>query len=257
VTSVLLIDPQFGAHGLGLVEPLIPGARTWPASTVNSIMALVQAEDALTGIRAETAPARTMVARAAGCNTAARLLTDGIAARVLLIDPVSTSTADDGFGRASRVDRHFFERLAEAKKTAPDPSDAAVLMDPLFKRGRLPEAAYELAARGLSRRPEIRARLEASLRAVEELRQPYDERRWPPAAVEPDFDWLTNLREQPSGSATVWLSHDAEGHPPAAQRDYLATALPAVDVVAQPWEEYDFMADPAPLAAALRNWLAG
>ncbi|GAA2179497.1 hypothetical protein GCM10009785_06340 [Brooklawnia cerclae] len=256
--ALMLIDPQFGVHGLGLLESALPDARTWPAATISSMRALPQAYDALAGIRAEGVPPRVVVARAAGCNTGSRLLADGIVTRVLLIDPVATSTADGGFSEADRTDSQLLarlEQLANGAPIEPDPEALAIWTDPLIKRGFLPETAYGVLVRGMSRRPEAHAKLEAALRAVEKPRQPYDEQRWPPMQPEPGFDWLADLRDAPPGAATIWLSHDNVGRPPTARQAYLTASLPNVETVIQPWDELDFFVDPAPLAAAIREWL--
>ena len=258
MNSLLLVDPQLGPDGIGMLADHVPGAVADPASRVHSVLALAQAADALDRIHVAADPVpQVLAARAAGCNVAARLLVTQEVERVLLVDPISAFTRDVGLRDADRADSRLAERLAAGPEEEADPRDVAVWLDPQIDEGIFPDAAYELMARGLSRRPDVRERLERALRATEIPRQPYDDRRWrPDREVEEQLDWLANAREASAGKVTIWLSRDASGRLPAARRDYLVNALPNAAVVVQPWEEYEFMVDPEPFATALREWLA-
>ena len=257
MSSLLLVDPQLGRYGLGALADQVPGAIADPVSVVHSVLALAQAADVLNRIQVAVDPVPSVVAaRAIGCSVVARLLVTHKVDRILLIDPGSAFTRDVGFHEARQIDMRLAERLAAGLQKEADPRDVAIWLDPQIGEGRFPEAAYELMARGLSRRPEVREPLEQALRATELPRQPYDDRRWRPGPeVAEQLDWLANLREAASSEVTIWLSRDAGGRPPSAQRDYLANTLSGAAIVEQPWEEYYFMADPTALATAVRDWL--
>ncbi len=257
MSSLIIIDPQLGPYGLGSLAELLAGATADSAATVHSILAMAQAIEVADRLqRTRDLLPGNVATRGAGCNVAAYLLAMNEVRRVLLIDPVPTFTRDWGFNKASRTDTHFVERIVAAAEAEPDLEAIKVWSDPEVDEGRLPDSAYGLMASEMSRRPEVRERLEQALRATEVPRQPYDDQRLRPSLkAEEELDWLANVRGVEPASVTIWLSHDARGNAPQAQQGYLLNALPGVSVVVQPWEHYDFLVDPKPVAAALHDWL--
>ncbi|WIY82514.1 hypothetical protein [Propionimicrobium sp. PCR01-08-3] len=261
MNSLLLVDPQLGRWGLGVLSEHLPDAIVAPVAAVNSILALAQAADSLKLIKSElpSIPA-IVIARGTGCSVAARFAADHDVNKALLIDPISTSTRDEGFHVVNNADTRRLERIADglANPAEPAQADVDVWTDPRIAEGVFPDEAYELLARGLSDRQDVRDRIEQAWRECESKRQPYDDARWTPTPESiQELDWLASAREANPGTVTIWLSHDAEGRPPSEQVKYLARELPVSTVVEQPWEEYDFMVDPQPLADAISDWLVG
>lgn len=251
-----MVDPQLGAIGLGLIEAHLTGARTWPAATINTAIALAQANSVLQDLRAQRSFIDALIGRAAGCDVAARMLADGRTSHILLIDPLGTSTRDAAFHLAERRDRGTKDPGEMARYAQPNSEADAVWSDPLLIEGRLPEKAYELLARGMSRNPTVRTRVTAALSEAEAARQPYDDRCWAPSSsLTSELDWISNLQNAPEGVATIWLSRDAEGRPPNHRQAHLEKVLPHVEVVAHAWEEYDFLVAPDQLAAEVQSWL--
>lgn len=254
-TSTLLIDPQFGELGLGALAHLLPAASSWPAASVRTMAGLAQAQQVLDEIRAADAATQTVVALGAGCNTAAALLAaDDQVRRVLLIDPLPVLSVDPGLQEAMRAANPL---PAQPATTAFDGWPTEVFDDPTMAEGRWPDGAYDWLAGTMSSRPEAQQRLAAALRTVEAPRQPYQDRALAPSAEQAQhLDWFANARRAPAGAVTIWLSSDAKGGQRGALRDHLTSQLPGAKTVLQPWAAFDFMADPAPLAAAIEAWLA-
>ena len=251
MTDLLLVDPQLGEYGLGALG--LQNALTLPAVTVKTAMAVPQAMAALREIRESSRLAPTVVGRAAGCNVVARLLSDGLVDRVLLIDPIATSTEDEGLHAANRADSRQPDP-EQLKGLQRNPEFDAILSDLAIAAGTLPDNAYELLARGMSNRPSVQEKLACALREVEKPRQPYDDRKWLTDVPTADkLDWLADLANVPAGTATVWLSQRNQ-NPLGNTHDYLLQRLPNVQVEMQPWDEYDFIDDPRELKAAISQW---
>jgi|GEM_PF-3748571 len=97
--TTLLIDIQLGPGSLGEVARRMGDAVAWPASTVPTIVAVMEAAQVLADVRADGRSWDAVVGLGYGCGPAAALVRDGAVGRAVLIDPPPMFAHND-FGLA-------------------------------------------------------------------------------------------------------------------------------------------------------------
>lgn len=84
--ATLLVDIQLGQGSLGEVARRMDDAVAWPASTVPTIVAVMEAAQVLEDVRADGREWDAVVGLGYGCGPAAALVRDGAVGRAVLID---------------------------------------------------------------------------------------------------------------------------------------------------------------------------
>lgn len=97
--ATLLVDTQLGQGSLGEIARVLGDAVAWPASTVPTIVAVMEAAQVLQDLRADGRDWDAAVGLGFGCGPVGALVRDGRIGRAVLIDPPSMLVKND-FGLA-------------------------------------------------------------------------------------------------------------------------------------------------------------